>query len=178
VLLLVAGVAALYFFLEQSKKQQQQHVQAIAPAAAAAPEVRALQDSVRMLMEAQQRQALMQQAFSVPQQQPPAWSEYGQQQAQASHASMQPQFQRRSAAPQQPDVPTTPAVQGSVSTEVFSEMKKMQDDIKNLERKNRELNRQLTLTEVSNVVDLEKKYRLSEQRACTRGLSMASACAH
>jgi len=66
---------------------------------------------------------------------PPAWSEYGQQQqAHALHAPLQPQFQRRSAAPQQPDVPTTPAVQGSVSTEVFSEMNKMQDDIKNLER--------------------------------------------
>ncbi len=54
-----------------------------------------------------------------------------------------------------------------VPTELFNDMKKLQDSVKNLERKNRELNRQLTLTEVSNVVDLEKKYRLSVQR-CTQ----------
>ena len=37
----------------------------------------------------------------------------------------------------------------------------LQDLIKQLERRNRELHRQLTLTEVSNVVDVEKKYGLS-----------------
>ena len=37
----------------------------------------------------------------------------------------------------------------------------LQEQIKQLERRNRELHRQLTLTEVSNVVDIEKKYGLA-----------------
>ena len=49
---------------------------------------------------------------------------------------------------------------GGTAADVYAEVYQLQDAIKQLERRNRELSRQLTLTEVSNVVDVERKYGL------------------
>lgn len=48
----------------------------------------------------------------------------------------------------------------SVPLHVYQEVKELTDAVKSLERRNRELNRQLTLNEVSNVVDVEQKYKV------------------
>jgi hypothetical protein len=48
-----------------------------------------------------------------------------------------------------------------VPVEVYQEVRLLQDAVKGLERKNRELNRQITLNDLSNVVDLEHKYNLT-----------------
>ena len=58
--------------------------------------------------------------------------------------------------------PLSPSHQGKGGSpaDVYQEVFQLQESIKQLERRNRELNRQLTLTEVSNVVDVERKYGL------------------
>ena len=66
----------------------------------------------------------------------------------------------------QPDgstVPPLPLPSSASSPALIpiNELFGLQEQIKQLERRNRELHRQLTLTEVSNVVDIEKKYGLS-----------------
>lgn len=66
----------------------------------------------------------------------------------------QPSFQRSTSL-------TTSNSATEVPVEIYQEVRTLQDAIKSLERKNRELHRQLTLTEVSNVVDIEQKYNLS-----------------
>ena len=53
------------------------------------------------------------------------------------------------------------ASSGSPALVPLNEVFGLQEAIKQLERRNRELHRQLTLTEVSNVVDIEKKYGLA-----------------
>ena len=58
-------------------------------------------------------------------------------------------------------IPSNPSTSGSPALIPLNEVFALQESIKQLERRNRELNRQLTLTEVSNVVDIEKKYGLS-----------------
>jgi hypothetical protein len=172
-LIVLAGIAALYLLLQ---KQQQQHAQH-APQVVAQPsaEVRALQDSVKLLLEAQQRQAMQPQQppptwFQPPQQQPPPMQpqrrSYPQQQQQQSVEEDSPMDVSTSRKPSYvwpPQSQQTAA--GAVATpavplELLQDLKALQDSVKNLERRNRELNRQLTLTEVSNVVDVEKKYRL------------------
>ena len=57
--------------------------------------------------------------------------------------------------------PMSPSNQGKNGpADLYQEVFQLQESIKQLERRNRELNRQLTLTEVSNVVDVERKYGL------------------
>ena len=55
----------------------------------------------------------------------------------------------------------TPSTSSSPALIPLNEVFALQESIKQLERRNRELNRQLTLSEVSNVVDIEKKYGLA-----------------
>ena len=127
------GFAALYMLLKPAAPA--------APAAAAqSPEVRALADSVRLLLEQQQRQNASTAAASSSA-------------AHWSHDYNTPSSARNRA-------PSSSAASSSIPSDVVGEFKALQEAVKNLERKNRELNRQLTLTEVSNVVDVEKKYRL------------------
>lgn len=57
--------------------------------------------------------------------------------------------------------PMTPSSsKQEVPVDVYAEVLQLQEITKQLERRNRELNRQLTLSEVSNVVDVERKYGL------------------
>lgn len=130
-------------------------------------ELRAMQDTLKMLVEAQARTAQTQQ-----QQQ----RSYGSSSSSSSAASLANNRMRTSSDDDDSGAPTpdlaarlnrTPSSSAAAATavpavpfELLQDMKALQDSIKNLERKNRELNRQLTLTEVSNVVDVERKYRL------------------
>ena len=140
-------------------------------------DLRAMQETLKMLVEAQTRNAAL--AQQTQQQQPTqAHRTYGAANQSAAASSSSTSLNSRMRAPSDDDdsgAPTpvqdqsgrqslnrTPSTSATpaVPFELLQDMKALQDSIKNLERKNRELNRQLTLTEVSNVVDVERKYRL------------------
>ena len=53
---------------------------------------------------------------------------------------------------------TSPSMGAAVPVEVVAGLTTLQNSVKELERRNRELSRQLTLTEVSNVVETEKRW--------------------
>jgi hypothetical protein len=197
-LLVIAGFAALVVYLNNQKNNNNQQQQAFAQqapalAAASAPssDVRALQDTVRLLVEQQQR-AQFQQQMQPQQPQQPAWTDYTQQQQQRrgrgqsrtgghNGAPASSSLQRapsssfsyndggdESPADPSAHLPLSPTFQSTMAlgnasgipVELLNDLRVLSDSVKNLERKNRELNRQLTLTEVSNVVDLSTKYKM------------------
>ena len=71
--------------------------------------------------------------------------------------SSPPSLSLNSAAPVSP---SRKAKVPGASPDLYHDVFQLQDLVKQLERRNRELERQLTLTEVSNVVDVERKYGL------------------
>jgi len=155
VLLVLAGFVALYLLL--NNKQQANHVVPAPAAAAPSGEVRALQDTVRMLVEAQQRaQMHPSQSWADRSSSRPGQQQQPQQLRQASASSVSYGNDSDLSLPLSPTFGNA----NGVPVELLNDLRVMSESVKNLERKNRELTRQLTLTEVSNVVDLEKKYKL------------------
>lgn len=121
-----------------------------------ASELRSLTDTVRLLVDAQQRQTQTHQ--NLGQSQSISSSVLA-----ASRSSFFHDDALKSPSSRSPMLPaniSSPTMSGAaVPFDLVADMKQQQEYIKNLERKNRELMRQQTLQEVSNVVDVEKKYR-------------------